>query len=96
MPLNLANAVYSTHVYADKGNDWPEAFGNLSTSVPVFVGEFGANDTQVDLEFGRRLTRYLQQLEIGWAAWSWSNEPFLVTRYAATAFGDMVRRRLAT
>jgi endoglucanase len=96
MPMNLANVVYSTHVYADKGNDWPGAFGNLAASVPVFVGEFGGTDTQTDLEFVRRLTRYLQQLEIGWAAWSWFNEPFLITRYAPTGFGEIVRQRLAT
>ena len=95
MPMDLANVVYSTHVYADKGNDWPEAFGNLSPSVPVFVGEFGGKDTPGDLDFGRRLTQYMQELGIGWAAWSWFNEPVLVTRYTVTAFGDIVRRQLA-
>jgi aryl-phospho-beta-D-glucosidase BglC (GH1 family) len=94
MPMDIANVVYSTHVYANKGRNWPEAFGNLSRSVPVFAGEFGGNDSPDELDFGRQLIEYFQQLGIGWAAWSWSNEPFLVTRYVATAFGDLVRQQL--
>jgi hypothetical protein len=105
---DLSNVVYSTHVYSNKklvngdpklvtnaGYDWPEAFGNLSNRVPVFLGEFGFTGLQTDLEFGRQLMEYSQQLEIGWAAWSWFNDPLLVARYAATDFGDMVRRQLA-
>jgi Cellulase (glycosyl hydrolase family 5) len=95
MPMDLENVVYSTHVYPNKGNDWPEAFGNLSKTVPVFVGEFGGQDTPNDLDFVRRLMQYMQELEIGWTAWSWSDEPYLVARHAATAFGDMVRRQLS-
>ena len=30
MPMDLANIVCSSHVYPSKGNDWPDAFGNLS------------------------------------------------------------------
>jgi aryl-phospho-beta-D-glucosidase BglC (GH1 family) len=96
MPMDLANVVYSTHVYANKGSNWQEAFGNLSAAVPVFVGEFGGTDTPGDLDFGRRLMQYMQELEIGWTAWGWSDEPLLVTLYAPTAFGDTVRRRLGT
>lgn len=95
MPMDLANVVYSTHVYSNKGNDWTTAFGDLSRSVPVFVGEFGVTNNRSDLKFGRRLTRYLRDLEIGWAAWSWFNEPFLVNRYAATPFGELVREELS-
>ena len=95
MPMDLANVVYSTHVYSNKGNDWAAAFGDLSRSLPVFVGEFGVTNTRSDLKFGRRLTRYLRDLEIGSAAWSWFNEPFLVDRYAATPFGELVRRQRA-
>jgi endoglucanase len=90
MPMDLPNVVYATHVYLEKGNDWPEAFGNLSASVPVFAGEFGG----VDLDFGRRLTQYMEELGIGWAAWSWFNDPLLIARYAPTPFGDLVRRTL--
>jgi endoglucanase len=94
MSMDVDNLVYSTHVYPNKGRNWPEAFGNLSKSKPVFVGEFGGSDTPSDLEFIRSLIQYLRELEIGWTAWSWSNEPFLVTRYIPTAFGEAVRQEL--
>jgi endoglucanase len=95
MPLDLENVVYSSHVYPNKGNGWVVAFGNLSRSAPVFVGEFGGSESPGDLDFVRRLMRYMEELEIGWTAWSWSNEPFLVTRYVPTAFGEAVRRGLS-
>ena len=95
MPMDMENIVYSTHVYPNKGTNWAGAFGNLSKSRPVFVGEFGGSDTAGDLEFVQSLMRYTAELEIGWAAWSWSNEPFLVTRYVPTAFGEAVRQRLS-
>lgn len=94
MPMDIENVVYSTHVYPNKGNDWPEAFGNLSQAAPVFAGEFGGNDTADELDFVRRLMLYLDELELGWTAWSWSNQPFLVTRYMPTSFGDLVRQKL--
>ena len=94
MPMDIENSVYSTHVYANKGDDWQAAFGDLSSSVPVFVSEFGAPDTKEGLEFCGRLLRYLRRLGIGWAAWSWFNEPFLVKRYVPTQFGEMIRGEL--
>jgi endoglucanase len=95
MPMDVPNIVYSSHVYPAKGNDWPQAFGNLSRIVPVFLGEFGGQDKTEELDFVRRLVAYSQQLGIGWTAWSWFNDPFLVNRYEATRFGDIVRRGLA-
>jgi len=96
MPMDVENLVYSTHVYPNKGRNWSEAFGNLSQSKPVFVGEFGgSSDIPGDLEFVRSLMRYMRELEIGWTAWSWSNEPFLVTRYVSSAFGEAVRQELS-
>ncbi len=95
MPMNLANVVYSSHVYSGKQVTWPDAFGNLSQVAPVFAGEFGGGDTPADLDFGRRLGDYLRQLGIGWTAWSWNDTPLLVSRYRATAFGDVVRQQLA-
>jgi len=94
MPMDLENVVYSTHVYPNKGNTWTEAFGNLAASAPVFVGEFGCSDSPADQDWLRDLTAYLDQLELGFTAWSWFNEPFLVTRYAPTAFGQQVRQTL--
>jgi aryl-phospho-beta-D-glucosidase BglC (GH1 family) len=95
MPIDVSNVVYSSHVYSNKGTDWADAFGNLAETVPVFVGEFGGADTSGDLDFVSKLLAYLQARGIGWTAWSWFNDPFLVNRYAPTKFGALVRQRLA-
>ena len=94
MPMELTNVVYSSHVYSNKGMDWAGAFGRLAEAAPVFVGEFGGADTPGELDFVSRLTAYLQQLGIGWTAWSWFNDPLLVNRYAPTQFGMLVRQQL--
>ncbi len=94
MPIDIANAVYSSHVYPNKGKNWAEAFGDLSARVPVFIGEFGGGASKAELAFGRRLLGYLEKLGIGWAAWSWQDQPYLVKRYAATPFGELIRERL--
>jgi endoglucanase len=95
MPMDLANVVYSSHVYANKGTDWAGAFGNLSQTVPVFLAEFGSDDSPAGLDFIGLLTSYLRELEVGWAAWSWYDNPFLINRYAPTRFGALVRQELA-
>ena len=92
MPLNRADLVYSTHVYRNKGSQWAEAFGNLAATMPVFAGEWGGREE--DHEWGRSLVRYFDALGIGWTAWSWSNEPYLVTRFTPTGFGDIVLEQL--
>jgi endoglucanase len=94
--MDLSNVVYSSHVYSNKGTDWAKAFGNLAETQPVFVGEFGGEDTPDDLDFVSKLVAYLQDRDIGWTAWSWFNDPFLVNRYAPTKFGSLVRGQLAT
>lgn len=94
LPVERDNIVYSTHVYRNKGDDWWGAFGHLTEVAPVFVGEFGGGDD--DLEWGRYLLDYLEEMQIGWAAWSYSDHPHLVTADARTTpFGELVRQRLA-
>jgi len=92
MPLNRANLVYSTHVYRNKGSNWAGAFGALAATVPVFAGEWGGRGE--DREWGQSLANYFDALEMGWTAWSWSNEPYLLTRFSPTRFGEIVRERL--
>lgn len=108
------NIVYSTHVYPWSGNpawvrgsatsfaprrslSWREAFGDLSRVLPVFVAEWGGHAEH--LAWGEALVRYLRRLDIGWAAWSWSDAPRLVIDaqaccYDPTDFGSLVRRSL--
>ena len=96
MPIDdLDNVVYSSHIYPNKGTDWDGAFGKLAESVPVFAGELGGADTASELDYVRRLLDYLQQREIGFAAWSWFNEPFLVNRFSPTRFGQLVQQNLS-
>lgn len=96
MPIeDLDNVVYSSHVYPNKGTDWDNVFGDLSQSVPVFAGELGGTESPDELDYVRRLLDYLQQKEIGFTAWSWIDQPNLITRYAPTAFGQLVQQSLA-
>jgi hypothetical protein len=93
-PLDRENLVYSTHVYPNKGDDWFGAFGFLTRHVPVFAGEFGGREC--DLEWGRRLLDYFDELEIGWTVWSFADRPLLVSRedLQPTQFGALVKGRL--
>lgn len=93
--------VYSTHVYpwnGDNASIRAAAFGRLAQEgVAVFAAEWGGADT--DLEWGSDLAGYFDELNMGWAAWSWNNKPFLVESppappYIPTAFGTLVRERL--
>ncbi len=77
---------------------WRAAFGELSRTVPVFVGEWGGGPEHV--RWGATLVRYLSRLGLGWTAWSWSDYPRLVIdaqsqRYDPTDFGGLVRRSLS-
>jgi hypothetical protein len=40
--------------------------------------EFGGRHTPEELDFVRRLVMYAVNKGIGYTAWSWSDEPFLV------------------
>ena len=93
----LEGVVYSTHVYPNKGNGWNKAFGHLAGSVPVFVGEWGGSDE--DVEWGRSLLAYMANHELSWTAWSWSDFPRLIQPSTAiapqpTLFGKIVQEAL--
>jgi endoglucanase len=90
--LESPNIVYSTHVYRNKGSNWAEAFGSFAARVPVFAAEWGGG--KEDCKWGMELARYFDQLGIGWTAWSWSDEPFLIARFVPSRFGEIVRGRL--
>jgi hypothetical protein len=96
MPFEEEGLVYSTHVYRNKGEywgDWFAAFGHLSAVAPVFAGEWGGGAD--DVEWGERLADFFDEFEMGWTAWSWSDDPRLERDGEPTAFGELVRRRLA-
>jgi aryl-phospho-beta-D-glucosidase BglC (GH1 family) len=93
MPLDIPNLVYSTHIYRNKGNRWEESFGRLARTHPVFAGECGGTDD--DLEWGRALFDYLDFLGMGFTAWSWSDRPHLISGNQPTKFGQLVREVMA-
>jgi endoglucanase len=92
---DLSGVVYSSHVYPSKGPRWNTAFGNLSREFPVFIAEWGG--TEADLSWGRKLVNYLDERELGWAAWSWCDYPRLTFQnadYRPTPFGELVQTYL--
>lgn len=90
--LPQENVIYSTHVYPGKGTDWDGAFGDVAWTRPVFAGEWGGGDE--DLEWGRRLVRYFEEREMGWTAWSWRDLPYLQKGGEATEFGKLVKESM--
>ncbi|MEI9814018.1 MAG: cellulase family glycosylhydrolase [Acidobacteriota bacterium] len=92
-PLRRDGIVYSAHVYPKKDLDWFTAFGHLADTAPVFAGEFGGGGQ--DLAWGRSLLDYLDDLSLGWTAWSFADHPHLCDRsFTPTRFGELVRDRL--
>lgn len=94
--VNAPNIVYSTHIYSNRRKkDWEKALGRYR-DIPVFVGEWGGTDQ--DLDFGTDLAAIMRERDLGWAAWSWSDFPRLVSNpnYAPTSFGTLVRDELTS
>jgi hypothetical protein len=95
-PLPYDNIVYATHPYPFKAEPWAwdKYFGDYVDDIPIFVGEFGGWDE--DLEWGTRILDYFDQKQLGWTAWSWVDQPFLTEfdRRTPTAFGNLVYNAL--
>ncbi len=95
-PLPYNNIVYSSHPYPFKGEPWAwdKYFGGVAAQYPVFIGEFGGGSA--DLSWGASLLSYMDGKNLGWTAWSWSNEPYLTQgdRRTATEFGQLVHNAL--
>ena len=95
--VDAANIVYSAHIYSNRPDKtWGRALGG-SDEAPVFVGEWGGHDE--DLDFGKNLAQLMRQQGLGWAAWSWVDDPQLVLppgapAYQPTLFGQLVRNEL--
>jgi endoglucanase len=99
MELERPNIVYSAHVYPNRSPAlWQRRFGHIGRLHPLFIGEWGGETK--DLNWGRRLRRFLAENSCGWTAWSWVDRPFLVedarrADYRPTPFGALVKQALA-
>jgi hypothetical protein len=95
--VSAPNIVYSAHIYPNrKRRHWGRALSRAG-EVPIFVAEWGGGSE--DMAFGRELASIMQDLELGWAAWSWVDRPQLTEaprgpQYNPTAFGALVREEL--
>ena len=92
---SLSDVIYSSHVYPNKRLSWDRAFGNIARAQPVFIAELGG--THLDLHWGTKLLRYLDELNLGWTAWSWTDHPRLVTdsvSFDPTPFGHLICQNL--
>ena len=59
------------------------------------MGEFGGSTD--DVNWGKQLLSYLNNLQLGWTAWSWVDNPHLtdqMDRRTPTAFGQIVKDML--
>ena len=92
--ITARDVVYSTHVYPWKTKPRKErAFGDPAIEIPVFAGEWGGRDA--DLEWGKKMVAYFDELDIGWTAWSWVDDPPLQRDGFPTAFGEIVKSALS-
>jgi endoglucanase len=95
-PLPYANIVYSSHPYPFKSEPWAwdKYFGNAANKLPVFIGEFGGEESH--LQWGIALLEYMAGKNLGWTAWSWSNYTYLTQddRRTPTEFGQLVQNAL--
>jgi len=70
--LRGKNIAYDTHPYSygdQQPSYWDNAFGNLSSSYPLFVAEFGEYDCKTT--YISQLLSYLDAHDISWVGWAW-------------------------
>ncbi len=101
-----AGIIYSTHIYTWKGNkpeQWQEKAGLLGRTLPLFVGEFGAEPGERGGEdpntWVPRLMKYIGDNKLSYAAWCFHNgaTPRLIAdwKYTPTPyFGAYIKKAL--
>ncbi len=98
--------IYSTHIYTWKGTmpaQWDENAGKLGQTLPLLVGEFGAEPGERGGEdpsiWVPKMLRYLQDNDLNWAAWCFhiGATPRLISDWNYTPtpyFGAYVKKAL--
>jgi endoglucanase len=95
------NIVYATHPYdfdSKQPAAWPDDWGFLAESDPIFVTEFGSFDC--DATYSQQLIDYAEQRGLSWSAWAWypggCGFPALIDNWsgAPSATGQIVKTAL--
>jgi len=96
--VNGTNIVYDTHPYPWKSTDWDGKWGDVGRQYPLLVGEWGAEETAVNKQYGTTMTNYLRYNKFCWTAWDFhvSAGPTLILdwNYTPTWFGLLVMKEL--
>ncbi|MFQ5884569.1 MAG: cellulase family glycosylhydrolase, partial [Thermoplasmata archaeon] len=100
-PISYDNIVYSTHPYPMKSTPWDTYFGFLTSSHPVFAGEWGFIDDgsgevwDADRTYAVRLLYYLEKKGMSWAAWclhpTWRPNLLQDWTYTPTESGYLIK-----
>ncbi len=98
-PLEYGNLVYRSNPYNRIG-EFEGMFAKIALKYPVFLGEFGADESlTMDLEAVKSLLSLTQQLNIGWTAWNFSATgcPCLLldeSKFTPSEYGQIVKNSL--
>jgi hypothetical protein len=108
-PINAEGIGYVTHPYSNKRTPpwepkWEEDFGFAADRYPVIATEFGFGMQKGQAlagpnDYGRLITRYLEQRGISWVAWVFDPEwqPALLkswNHFELTGSGEFIRQAL--
>jgi endoglucanase len=100
-PLPFDNLVYRSNPYNRVG-EFEGLFTRIALQHPVFLGEFGADESlTMDLDAVKKLISLSQQLNIGWTAWNFSSSgcPCLLSdesTFTPSTYGQIVKQTLDT
>ena len=106
--INGYNIAYVTHPYGQFANkrdpnQWNTAFGNLATTDPIFITEFGdTTDCNAGGRFNQSVIDYAAARGISWTAWAWYVKdcqfPSIIADWAGnpSAAGQPVKSAMAS
>jgi hypothetical protein len=104
LPVVGYNILYATHPYNNsperEPSDWDDYWGDLTTTKPVIVTEFGDESGACDPKWDETLIPYADRHNASWTAWAWypggCQFPSLIVDWTGTpdAPGTVVKKAL--
>ncbi len=97
-PLPYENIVYRSNPY-NHAAQFEGLFGKIAAKYPVFLGEFGPTNPDMELSDTKVLLDYADKLGVGWTAWAFQSVgcPCLLDDYKTfqrNEYGEMVYKKL--